>query len=351
MPSTIIFFARVKSEYLEKWEYYSNDIEMLRRSYNDVVICNDYPQVMKSIFRNKSADVFCWWWHTSAPVVLIARALGRRVFCTGAIHMFDYSNAPDFYSRSWIYRLMTRVALRLSSVNIFISNDQYLSITSHIKVRNPVVLHSSLPPTEGLKDPKCPRSTNSAPSAKSIRFLYFSWLSVYQIERKGLLQLLDAISIFVESHDKNVKLIIGGKSDNAIPVIKSKVRSLSLENFVEYHFDVSHEEKFNLYESSDLLITPSFMEGFGNATLEAMSHGCPALVARYGASHEVVGNAGFIVNTIDAEAILEKLNLYQSFSLEEKYELRMSAFKHARNKFSFEERVNKLRALLEQILH
>ena len=66
---------------------------------------------------------------------------------------------------------------------------------------------------------------------------------------------------------------------------------------------------------SDLLITPSHMEGFGNATLEAMAFGCPSLVSRYGASPEVVGESGFIINLINSEEISKSIRKFSKFCI------------------------------------
>ena len=60
------------------------------------------------------------------------------------------------------------------------------------------------------------------------------------------------------------------------------------------------------------------MEGFGNSSLEAMSFGCPALVSRFGASPEVVGKTGYIINEINAESIAEVIVDYAKLSYDEK---------------------------------
>ena len=50
--------------------------------------------------------------------------------------------------------------------------------------------------------------------------------------------------------------------------------------------------------------------GFGNAVMEAMSYGLPALVSRYTAQPEVVRQFGFIAMEMTASSILETLEKF-----------------------------------------
>jgi glycosyltransferase involved in cell wall biosynthesis len=123
--------------------------------------------------------------------------------------------------------------------------------------------------------------------------------------------------------------------------IKDYIEKLKISNNIIFKINVSIEEKNNLYLTSNLLIAPSYMEGFGNATLEAMSYGCPVVVSRFGASHEVVGNTGYIINEIDEDSILNILNNYNTLSNKDKLNQKIAAFNRANEIFSFESRVQK----------
>jgi glycosyltransferase involved in cell wall biosynthesis len=52
-----------------------------------------------------------------------------------------------------------------------------------------------------------------------------------------------------------------------------------------------------------MVVLPSHTEGFGLPALEAMTAGVPVVVTRAGALPEVVGDAGFVVERDDAEAM------------------------------------------------
>jgi glycosyltransferase involved in cell wall biosynthesis len=341
MNNSIIFFVKIKKEFLYKWEYYENDINMLKRSYENVYICNSYLDFFIYIFKFKKTDIFCWWWHNSSPIIILGRILNKKVYCTGAIHMFDYSGAPDFYSKSFFYRFFSKISLKYASINLFISEDQLLSITSHLQVNNPILLHSSLSIKDPIKTLETKNLILNYSNFNKIQFLYFSWLTESQVLRKGLIPLLKAFSIYLKNSNNNSILIIGGKDGGYLNYIKDYIEKLKISNNIIFKINVSIEEKNNLYSTSNLLIAPSYMEGFGNATLEAMSYGCPVVVSRFGASHEVVGNTGYIINEIDEDSILDILNNYNTLSNKDKLNQKIAAFNRANEIFSFESRVQK----------
>lgn len=88
------------------------------------------------------------------------------------------------------------------------------------------------------------------------------------------------------------------------------------------------------------------MDGFGNAVLEAMSFGCPALVSRFGASHEVVGDTAFIINSITPSTIAETLLKFISYSIKDRHALRFTAFQRAHSEFSFHKTLTSFRKII-----
>ena len=140
--SKVIYYVPVEKRFFSKWEYYQVDYDVLSLLFSEVIVCSTFMQFLKSFWR---ADlIFCWWWHTSAPVVLLAKIFHIKVHVTGAIHMFDLSGAVDYYSKSSLFRLAAKISLALADKNLFISYDQLDQINSHLVVNNPVVIRSSL---------------------------------------------------------------------------------------------------------------------------------------------------------------------------------------------------------------
>jgi glycosyltransferase involved in cell wall biosynthesis len=63
-----------------------------------------------------------------------------------------------------------------------------------------------------------------------------------------------------------------------------------------------------LLAAADLFCYPSLYEGFGLPPLEAMATGTPAMVGRYSAAAEVLGDAALMVDATDADSIAEGLS-------------------------------------------
>ena len=348
MKDIVIFYAHVSPKFLDKWEYYIADIEMLKETYKNVLFPKNFIDFLFLLIRHPKSEIYCWWWHRSFLVVLVAYFFKKRVYCTGAIHMYDYSGSRTYYNRGLIYRLLTNISLRLSSYNIFISKDQFLSITSAVKVNNPLVIHSSLT--------KSKKSTDKETFLKEckikkdeINLLFIGWLSEYSIRRKSLLKVLEAIKQIRDNIDHKLIFNICGIKSDGINIINDKINDLSINKNVRLHLNISQEVKDNFYLCSDLLLTPSYMEGFGNSSLEAMSFGCPAVVSRFGASPEVVGNTGYIINEINSESIAKVINDYSKLSYEEKFKMRMQAYERSHTNFSFDKKRVSFENLINKI--
>src|SRR5918992_4541993 len=71
---------------------------------------------------------------------------------------------------------------------------------------------------------------------------------------------------------------------------------------------VGDETLPGLLAAADLFCYPSTYEGFGLPPLEAMAAGTPAIVGRYSAAAEVLGDAAWLVDPDDADGIGEALS-------------------------------------------
>ena len=99
-------------------------------------------------------------------------------------------------------------------------------------------------------------------------------------KHKGLSTLLDAISIVHNSGIKT-KLKIVGNSENfrtGDEEIAKKIQSLS-EDHVIFTGYISEQELQDNYASANLLVQPSFYEGFGMPPLEALSLGTNVIIS------------------------------------------------------------------------
>lgn len=338
----ILYYAPVKEKYFEKWEYYQTDLKMLKQVFENVVVTHNLLDFLLNL-RGQNY-VYCWWWHRSAHIILLTKIFRKKVISTGALHMFDYSVQKDFYSHSWLFRQANRISLVLSDVVLFISKDQLLAITSHIKVKNPKLLYSSLSPFNEVN-----MQAVYSKDKDKITLCYHSHLTLAQIERKGLCALLPAFKK-LRRENKSVELLIFGASGDGVAFIKEFIALNKLEDCVQLFLDVSALDKFNLFKKSDLLVNISHMEGFGNACLEAMSVGLPVAVSRFGASPELVKEKNLIATHVDSAEIYNVLFWYTQLSPEERVMLRKRVFEFSHKVFSFGSRVERFSCIFEVML-
>lgn len=59
---------------------------------------------------------------------------------------------------------------------------------------------------------------------------------------------------------------------------------------------VGWKDEFSLYHQAHIFLNPSLHETYGNVTCEAMQHGLPVICTNHGATKEVVGDAGIVID-------------------------------------------------------
>jgi len=107
--------------------------------------------------------------------------------------------------------------------------------------------------------------------------------------RKNIATLLEA---FAQLEAPDLDLVLVGGKGWLFADIFAKVQALNLENRVHFTGYVPDEELPLWYNAADLLLFPSFYEGFGMPIIEAMACGTPVVAANNSSIPEAVGNAG-----------------------------------------------------------
>ena len=338
----ILIFYPVKESYTNLWEYYKNDKDIIKDISSKFYYSNNFFNFLISVF--KVDYVYCWWWHTSILQIITAKILKKKVICTGAIHMFDYSGGKDtFFKKKFLYRILCRISLYITDVNLFISNDQKNQITSHIKVNNPHVACSSLEKNhlETYSKIKKYKKANNITNIVSTL-----WLTKSSISRKGLYETLDALEFL--NNEKFIFYIIGKKGDGYDSLIH-RIKKLKIKNKIKILTDLPTPDKNKLLESSDLYVQPSHYEGLGNSVIEAMSRGCVPIVSRFASQPEVVSEFGYIVNKISKEDIASKILTYFKLSNKKKFMLKNKILDYTHEKFSYNLRLKKIKHIFKSI--
>ena len=118
--------------------------------------------------------------------------------------------------------------------------------------------------------------------------------------RKGHLVLLDALGGLT---DRAWRLMLAGSGDRApdhARKVKERVAQRGLGDRVTFLGEVDAEGLAAAYHAADLLVLPSFHEGFGMVIVEAVARGVPVVASRAGAIPEALPDgAGVLVSPGD----------------------------------------------------
>ncbi|MCP8316132.1 MAG: glycosyltransferase family 4 protein [archaeon] len=119
--------------------------------------------------------------------------------------------------------------------------------------------------------------------------------------RKNITAIIQALSLLVSTKKMNKILLIriGEKRE----VTQTLIRDLKVDDKVVYYTGVSKEIFPYFYNASDLLLYPSFYEGFGLPPLEAMASGCPVIASDRSAIPEIVQDGGVLIPPTDVELL------------------------------------------------
>jgi len=94
----------------------------------------------------------------------------------------------------------------------------------------------------------------------------------------------------------------------AVPAwVRALVAELGLDDRITFEAQLTPQDLVTRYGEAELTVSPSLFEGFGFPAVEGMACGLPVVAARGGALPEVVGDAGLLVPTRDAEALAEAI--------------------------------------------
>ena len=119
--------------------------------------------------------------------------------------------------------------------------------------------------------------------------------------RKNLSTLIRAFQGLIGKYKAHADLAIVGKKGWLSDDVYELVQDMRLTERVHFLGRVPTEDLPHLYNASQMLVLPSYYEGFGLPPLEAMACGVPVIVSDASAMPEVVGDAALRVASEDVE--------------------------------------------------
>lgn len=165
------------------------------------------------------------------------------------------------------------------------------------------------------------------------------------IKRKNLGFILDLVKQ-IKSEDAVLIIAGGGPEENSL---RNRTKKLGIENKVIFTGFISERDKVALYNSADIFVYPSEVEGFGLSLAEAMACACAVVAADFEAAKEIIipGQTGYILPLrldIWADTIIKLLH---NKKLRDK--IGQAASLEIKNKFSWKNSAEKYLSILNSL--
>lgn len=124
------------------------------------------------------------------------------------------------------------------------------------------------------------------------------------IKRKNLDAVLNALAYPARgSRLARATLMITGGAADQFPAYRDRIRFLGLTDRVRWLGMVPFAALPSLLASADLVVYPSFYEGFGFPPLESMAAGTPVVASNASCLPEVLGDAALLIDPHDVDAL------------------------------------------------
>lgn len=154
------------------------------------------------------------------------------------------------------------------------------------------------------------------------------------------------IQAFEKVNQKDLHLVIAGGQGWLYQKIYRMARRSKNKDRIVFLDYINPEERWVLYQKAQLLVWPSFYEGFGFPPLEAMSQGCPVITSANSSLPEVVGEASFLVDPYNIEEISQAINIVLNDS-QLRQRLIEKGYEQVK-KFSWQDSAKKILKLFEE---
>lgn len=121
--------------------------------------------------------------------------------------------------------------------------------------------------------------------------------------RKNIVGLIEAFAKLTNKYKRNIKLVIAGKQGKSYSIYKKRAQDLGIEEKVIFPGFIEIEHLPYLYNAAEVLVYPSFYEGFGLPPVEAMACGVPVITSCLTSIPEVTLDAAVLINPWDVEEL------------------------------------------------
>jgi len=209
------------------------------------------------------------------------------------LHLHSPSFALSFKNKSEKQQNNIRKIFKLADKVIVLSQREKEWYLDNIEKRLPLVVYN------GMNDLM---TSSDKVSQRRNTILFLGQLG----HRKGTYDLIKAFKKVLENYS-DAKLILAG--DGEVDECQKLVKSLQMDNSVEFLGWIGLEKKRELLNSSKIFVLPSHQEAFPLTILEAMSTRLPIISTFVGGIPEAIENniSGLLINAGDIEALSKNI--------------------------------------------
>ncbi len=125
--------------------------------------------------------------------------------------------------------------------------------------------------------------------------------------RKNVKALINAYALLKKEEDFPYLLVLPGKRHREFDQLDSLIEALGVEEGVCFPGYIPAQDLPYFYGGAELMVYPSFYEGFGLPPLEAMAMGVPVLAANTSSLPEVLGDAAAYFNPYISHSLAERI--------------------------------------------
>ena len=119
--------------------------------------------------------------------------------------------------------------------------------------------------------------------------------------RKNIIGLIEAFSLIPKYNLNKTKLVITGKKGISYDKYKKRTEELNIQDKVIFTDFIALEDLPIFYNAAEMLVYPSFYEGFGLPPLEAMACGTPVIASNVTSLPEVCFDSAILINPYDVK--------------------------------------------------
>lgn len=219
-----------------------------------------------------------------------------RLFAVPSVYHIHIGRIPELVKgKGWEWRLLHR-AFCLTRKVIVINQASHTALKRLLPAEKLLLLPNAI----SLKPARCGQA-NGLDGTR--RVLFLSWVT----RSKGIGELMEAWNTVAQAE---WELVVAGSGDTGYR--QELVQLAGCNTRVRFLGEVPHSEGWKLMQQADILVLPSYTEGFPNVILEAMAAGTAIVASRVGAIPQMLDDGtarscGLLVEPKDSPGLAEAL--------------------------------------------